>query len=236
MKRFTNSVFLGSLLSLALATTAFADAPSYEPGEGAPRKSDAPSKGKKKKRARVPVFSGRLATAGELRDEPLERPSGHLEFYAVNFREKITVDLYNEDGSYNDEALDELNHLFRCRRTGTERAIDPRLFVTLSHIYDRFKKPLELVSGFRNQQRTTSFHFHGSASDIRIAGVSDKELHKFVGSLDIGGMGLGIYPRAGFIHVDVRPEPSFRWVDNSPPGTQDMGRPHAKKKPRTNRS
>ena len=148
MKRLANSVFLGSLLSLALATPALADGIGYEPGEGAPRKVEAPgnSKGKKKKRARVPVFSGRLATAGELRDEPLDRPSGHLEFYAVNFREKITVELYNEDGSYNDEALDELNHLFRCRRTGTERAIDPRLFVTLSHIYDRFKKPLELVS------------------------------------------------------------------------------------------
>ncbi len=231
MKRLA---ILGSLLCVGTLGTAFADAPTYEPGEGAsapkaePAKPAQPGKpGKKKgKRARVPVFSGRLASAGELRDEALPAPSGHLELTAVNFQEKIVVDLYNEDGSYNEEALDELNHLFRCRRTGTERAIDPRLFVVLSHIYDRYKKPLELVSGFRNQQRVTSFHFHGSASDIRIAGVSEKELHRFVASLDIGGMGLGIYPRAGFIHVDIRPEPSYRWVDYSPPGTSDMGRPH----------
>lgn len=211
-------------------------------GESASRAKVAdskPTKGKgKKKRARVPVFSGRLAASSELREEALGTPSGHLELTAVNFHEKIVVDIYNEDGSYNEEALDELNHLFRCRRTGTERAIDPRLFVVLSHVYDRYQKPLELVSGFRNQQRVTSFHFHGSASDIRIPGVSDKELHKFVGSLDIGGMGLGIYPRAGFIHVDIRPEPSYRWVDNSPPGTSNMGRPHHAKKSgkRPNRS
>jgi uncharacterized circularly permuted ATP-grasp superfamily protein len=45
-----------------------------------------------------------------------------------------------------------------------------------SHVFDRFGKPVELVSGFRNQKRTTSFHFVGSASDIRISGVAEREL------------------------------------------------------------
>ena len=35
-------------------------------------------------------------------------------------------------------------------------------------------------------------------------------------SLDPGGMGIGIYPRAGFVHVDVRAAPSARWIDNAP--------------------
>ena len=48
-------------------------------------------------------------------------------------------------------------------------------------------------------------------------------------SLDTGGMGLGIYPRAGFVHVDMRPEASYRWVDYSPPGSGDMGRPKSKR-------
>jgi uncharacterized protein YcbK (DUF882 family) len=179
---------------------------------------------------RVPVFSGRLASASELRDAPLDRPSGHLEMYAVNFQERVDVELYRKDGSFDPDALDELNHLFRCRRTDTEKSINPRLFVTLSRIYDHFGKRIELVSGFRNQERTSSFHFHGSASDIRIPGVSDKALHAYVESLDTGGMGIGIYPRAGFIHVDIRPEPSYRWTDNSPPGTSDMGHPHKHRK------
>lgn len=235
MNRWLSLGVVMSLVGFGFPRTGKADAPAYEEGEGASSKSTkaAPAqgpKGKKKKHARVPVFSGRLAAATELRDDPLPRPSGHIEFFAVNFQEKVAVDIYNEDGSFNEEALDTLNHLFRCKRTNTEKAIEPRLFTVLSHIYDRFQRPLELVSGFRNQVRTTSFHFHGAASDIRIAGVSDKELHKFVASLDVGGMGLGIYPRAGFIHVDIRPEPSYRWVDNSPPGTSDMGRPHPGKK------
>ena len=30
-----------------------------------------------------------------------------------------------------------------------------------------------------------------------------------------GGMGVGIYPNSEFVHIDVRPPPSFRWVDYS---------------------
>ncbi len=190
----------------------------------------APAKASHKKRRRSkPVFSGRLATVEELRDTPLDKPSGHIELYAVNFGETLAVDLYDEDGSYSQDALDQLNHFWRCKRTNTEKSIDPKLFEMLSRIYDHFGKRLELVSGFRNQKRTSSFHFHGSASDIRIAGVDDKVLHKYVTSLDTGGMGIGIYPRAGFIHVDIRPEPSYRWTDYSPPGSSDMGHPHKKR-------
>jgi uncharacterized protein YcbK (DUF882 family) len=194
----------------------------------------------KKKRSKFVPFSGHLASSDELRSDPLEKPSGHIVLSAVNFNEKIDVQLYQEDGSFDPDALDTLNHLFRCRRTGTEKAIEPKLFEMLSRIYDKFEKPLELVSGFRNQERVTSFHFHGSASDIRIPGVADKALHKFVSSLDTGGMGIGLYPRAGFVHVDIRPEASFRWTDYSPPGRGDsvargtfINKKHGKRKPNT---
>jgi uncharacterized protein YcbK (DUF882 family) len=211
-------------LTLGLVSAAYADAPSLEPGEAPPPKHTRA----KKKRARGPIFSGRLAEETELRDSPLERPSGRIALYAVNFNEELDVNLYREDGSFDPDAVDALNHLWRCKRTDTEKAIDPHLYEMLSRIYDHFGKRIELVSGFRNQKRTSSFHFHGSASDIRIPGVSDRELHRFIGSLDAGGMGLGLYPRAGFVHVDIRPEPSYRWVDYSPPGSSDMGRPKRK--------
>jgi uncharacterized protein YcbK (DUF882 family) len=211
-------------LGLVEPSVAQADAPgpttSSKKSSSAPKKKTASGK---KKRARGPVFSGRLARADEMRTEPLEKPSGHIELYAVNFRQEVTVDLYNEDGSFNADAVDKLNHVFRCKRTDTEKAIDPHLYEMLSRVYDKFQKRIELVSGFRNQKRTSSFHFHGSASDIRIPGISDTKLHQFVTSLDAGGMGIGIYPRAGFVHIDIRPEPSFRWVDYSPPGSNEMG-------------
>jgi uncharacterized protein YcbK (DUF882 family) len=225
----TRLLAIAALLAAA-AGTAGAQGPTTEqerPALTTPTTKTVAKSGKHKKR-RGPAFSGRLASASELRDEALDKPSGHIELYAVNFRENLEVDLYGEDGALDQEALDQLNHLWRCKRTDTEKAINPRLFEMLSRIWDHFGKRIELVSGFRNQKRTSSFHFHGSASDIRIPGVSDKELHKFVTSLDAGGMGIGIYPRAGFVHVDIRPEPSYRWTDWSGPGQESGG--HAKSK------
>jgi uncharacterized protein YcbK (DUF882 family) len=219
--------FATALVILFATGAAYADAPGEEAEHAATAKP-----AKKSKHRRHAILEGRLASANELRDEPLTKPSGHIELYAVNFRESLDVDLYDEDGKLDDDALDKLNHLLRCKRTDTEKAIDPRLYETLSRVYDHFQRRIELVSGFRNQKRTSSFHFHGSASDIRIPGISDKELHKFVQTLDTGGMGIGIYPRAGFIHVDIRPEPSYRWTDWSPPGTQDMGHKKSKSKKR----
>src|SRR5262249_4360394 len=218
--------FATALVILFAAAAAHADAPGEEAEHAAP-KAAAPAKKAKKRARRHAVLEGRLASPTELRDEPLDKPSGNIELYAVNFQESLEVDLYKEDGAFDEDALDKLNHMLRCKRTDTEKAIDPRLYEILSRVYDRFQRRIELVSGFRNQKRTSSFHFHGSASDIRIPGIPDKELHKFVQTLDTGGMGIGIYPRAGFIHVDIRPEPSYRWTDWSPPGSSDMG--HKKK-------
>ena len=190
----------------------------------------ASAKGKKKRHSE-PVMTGALVPLGKLRSEPLPRPSGNLVILPVNFpSERVEVNIYNPDGSFNEASLDQLYHAFRCKRTGTEKPIDPHLFEILSIIHDHYGKPLELVSGFRNQEHTSSFHFHGSASDIRIVGVDEKELHAYVTSLDVGGMGIGRYPRAHFVHVDVRPEPSFRWVDYSPPGSSDMGQPKDRKR------
>lgn len=224
------SISLAALLFAGTLTYGTAQAQEADHGDANPPAVAAKTSHGKKKRHSHAVFSGRLAAGDELRDEPLDKPSGKIELYAVNFGETLSVNLYNDDGSFNDDAVDQLNHFWRCKRTGTEKAIDPRLFEMLSRVYDHFGKRIELVSGFRNQKRTSSFHFHGSASDIRIPGVSDTVLHKFVESLDTGGMGIGIYPRAGFVHVDIRPEPSYRWTDYSPPGSSDMGHPHGKKR------
>ncbi len=223
-----NVAWFGALVFAGSVTLGAAHADEPEHADAAQPTSATAATAKRRGKKRPPRFSGRLASPDELRDEPLDKPSGQIELYAVNFGESVSVHLYNEDGSYNEDAIDQLNHFWRCKRTNTEKAIDPRLYEMLSRVYDHFGKRIELVSGFRNQKRTSSFHFHGSASDIRIPGISDKVLHKYVESLDTGGMGIGIYPRAGFVHIDIRPEPSYRWVDYSPPGSSDMGHPHKK--------
>jgi len=152
----------------------------------------------------------------ELLVEPPARPSGNIHIYSINYKEEAEVNIYNEDGSYDVKALAEVNHIFKCRRSGLEHDIDTRLMTILSHVYDHFGgKRIELLSGYRFQRRTTSNHFHGTAADIRIPGVDPLKIRAFVSTLDAGGMGVGWYPKVGFVHVDVREPPSYRWIDYS---------------------
>jgi Bacterial protein of unknown function (DUF882) len=101
------------------------------------------------------------------------------------------------------------------------RSMDPRLYDQLSRIQDHFGgKQIEVVSGFRFAERDSSRHFNASAIDIRVKGESVNAMYAYAQSLDRGGMGMGIYPHSGFIHVDYRApsEASYRWTDYSWPG------------------
>jgi hypothetical protein len=73
---------------------------------------------------------------------------------------------------------------------------------------------VELVSGFRDG-RATSRHSQGRAIDFTVPGVSMSALAEYVRTL--GFVGVGIYPRSGFVHLDVRAE-SYFWVDYSRSG------------------
>ena len=215
------------------ATLAFALAAPSLGGEGSWGGSEAhagkkKSKKKKRKGKKDRYFKGHGVDRDELRAEPVARPSGDLWIYAENFREELKVNIYSDaaKGTFNDDALAQLDNLFRCKRTGESRAVDPRLYETLSVIQDHFAQRLDLVSGFRFQENEGSRHFHASAADFRIEGVSNRELYEFAESLDAGGMGIGIYPRADFVHVDwrARGEPSYRWTDRSPPDGSSPGK------------
>ena len=188
------------------------------PGDG---ESPAPRKSRHRKRShRHARVSGRVVPEERLRQDPLPHPSGKLHLVFPGLNDEVEVNIYNADGSYNLAALEEASHVLRCRRTETEKPMDPQLLMLLSHVYDHFGgKPLEVVSGYRNQRKQSSNHVKGTATDIRIAGVPPKKIREFAETLDGGGMGIGIYPRSGFVHIDVRPPPSYRWVDYSPPNS-----------------
>lgn len=163
-------------------------------------------------------YVGHGVAKEDLRTEPLPTPTGELWLYAENFREELKINIYEADGSLNQAALASLDHTFRCKRTQEERAVDPRLYEILSIIQDHFGgKRITLTSGFRFQSNEGSRHFHAAAMDIKVEGVPNREVYEFAQTLDMGGMGIGIYPRSGFVHVDFRApgEPSYRWTDNS---------------------
>lgn len=231
-------------IAIALPSTAFAGKKSRSRSDKGSTKICTTSKGKngakgKKKCRREKVFSGHGVAKDKLRLEPLERPSGAIDLVAENLRESVTVNLYKEDGTFDEVSLAALDELFRCKRTDETRAVRPELYEMLSRIYDHFgQKRIALVSGFRFAERDSSRHFHASAMDIRIEGVSARELYEYAESLDTGGMGIGIYPKSGFIHVDFRApgEPSYRWRDLSGPSSGKKSKKSKKDTKRTTRA
>jgi hypothetical protein len=61
-------------------------------------------------------------------------------------------------------------------------------------------------------------------------------MYAYAESLDMGGMGVGLYPTSQFIHFDYRApgEPSYRWTDYSGPGSKsDKPAKGKKSKPTT---
>lgn len=194
------------------------------------------SKKKKKKKKRVAAFRGHNAAKSSLRTEPLPKPSGEVWLRAENLDEEVRINIYKPDGSFDDAALAKLDELFRCARTGAVRAVRAELYEQLSRFFDHFEgKRIDLVSGFRWAERNSSRHYHASAMDIRIKGVSINEMYRFAESLDGGGMGIGLYPVSGFVHVDFRApgEPSYRWTDTTGPnsGKGKKSKKKKKKKP-----
>jgi uncharacterized protein YcbK (DUF882 family) len=233
-------------IALLLIAALCMSAPAYAGAEKATADSSSatPAKSKKSKKSkkrskRVASFRGHNAAKSSLRTEPLAKPSGDIWVRSENLNEEVRVNIYKPDGSFDDAALAQLDEIFRCSRTGAVRAVRAELYEQLSRFYDHFEgKRIDLVSALRFNERSSSRHFHASAMDIRIKGISIKEMYRFAESLDAGGMGIGLYPVSGFIHVDYRApgEPSYRWTDTSGPDSGSSKSRSKKKKKSTGRT
>src|SRR5262249_41827514 len=125
------------LMSLGAPAWAAAPAPGGASGGGEQSEPELPAPTPRKSH-RKPRFSGSAVSESELRKEPVPRPSGDIYIYSPNWREEVRVNIYNPDGSFNQDSLRELSRLFRCRRTDTEKALEPHLFEILSSIQDHF--------------------------------------------------------------------------------------------------
>src|SRR6185295_12467802 len=96
-----------------------------------------------------------------------------------------------------------------------ECSINPRLLDLAYRLEQHFhSRSVRVLSAFR-LPRGRSNHGKGRALDLVIPGIPDAEVARFART--IGFVGVGVYPRSGFVHIDTRSR-SFFWVDGSGPG------------------
>lgn len=104
---------------------------------------------------------------------------------------------------------------FACNDGSDVIFISPDLVNILQNIRNHFEKALIINSAYRTPTYNNkvdgakySQHLYGTAADIRINGVSPKDIASYAETLLFNTGGIGIYNN--FVHIDVRKEKS-RW-------------------------
>ncbi len=152
----------------------------------------------------------------------VHKPSGAQARFTMESavpNEQVEVVFDTASGDMDEATYRAVKHLMRCRRTGAEAPIDPRLIEMLYKLSQRAGEKIVLISGFRTPAFavSNSYHTRGMAADIRIPGMTTLMVRDLARSM--GVRGVGYYPRSQFVHVDLRDEPYF-WTDL---GTEDSG-------------
>lgn len=145
----------------------------------------------------------------------LHKPSGtqaRFTLVSPGTGEELEVVFDLASGDMDDTTYRAVKHFMRCRRTGAEAPIDPRLIEMLYDISQRTGEKIVLISGFRTPAfaAPSSYHTRGMAADIRIPGMTTLMVRDLARAMGIHG--VGYYPRSQFVHVDLRDEPYF-WTD-----------------------
>lgn len=134
----------------------------------------------------------------------------------INTGEKVKLTYFERD-RYLDDALDEINYLFRDHLTDEIHHVDTALLDQLHELQLTLgiNKPYHVVCGYRSPNTNAqlrrqshgvakhSFHMEGRAVDLRIAGLSTREIRS--AALSLGRGGVGYYPGHNFVHLDTGP-------------------------------
>ena len=117
-----------------------------------------------------------------------------------------------------------LTRFLRCHHTGRVHAIAGRLPLLLYAVAHHFgDHPVSVVAGYRapriarEKGNPSSPHKSGLACDFRIEGVELTALRDFL-RRGFDGIGVGYYPNANFVHLDVGRKRCAFWIDYSRPG------------------
>jgi len=139
----------------------------------------------------------------------------------VNTGERLELAATGEQGGFSATDLERASHALRDPRADDEHAIDARLLDLVYRVQRHFgARSVRVLSAFRVPHGRSN-HGRGRALDLVVPGTSDDEVARFVRT--IGFVGVGLYPRSGFVHVDSRPR-SYFWIDASGPGQRGRQR------------
>ncbi len=130
---------------------------------------------------------------------------------------EIFRDVYFAEGRYIPEAFRRIDRLMRDHNNDEVADIDPALIDLLARLRRKvgFAQPIHVTSGYRSPRTNAaarrrnphvarnSYHMQGKAVDIRVPGFSLSKLRRAAIELKAGG--VGTYPRASFLHLDVGP-------------------------------
>ncbi|MCA9612968.1 MAG: LysM peptidoglycan-binding domain-containing protein, partial [Myxococcales bacterium] len=115
-------------------------------------------------------------------------------------RERLSLRVLDSRGRPRSGPRRQLAWLLRHRRTNAQTPPDTRLLQLLVRISDHFGgRPIHILSGFRpagGHTEESSHHTDGSAIDLRIQGVSNRDLRDFLRTLP--EVGVGYYPNSSF--------------------------------------
>jgi uncharacterized protein YcbK (DUF882 family) len=141
------------------------------------------------------------------------RPTLLLEM--LNTGERLALVPLRDDGGFDEQDLASASHTLRDQRNNEECSMDPRLLDLAYRLEQHFKThSVRVLSAFRAPHGRSN-HGKGRALDLVIPGTPDTEVARYART--IGFVGVGLYPRSGFVHVDTRSR-SFFWIDASGPG------------------
>ena len=138
-----------------------------------------------------------------------------LSFDCYNTGENLKATTYWAEGKYIPGALADINYALRDYRSGEVRSIEPKVLDLLHQIGQKLDTSghFQVYSGYRSPKTNAmlrqadpevaahSLHMEGEAVDITVPGRRLIDLYHASLGLEAGG--VGYYPDADFLHVDV---------------------------------
>lgn len=145
---------------------------------------------------------------------PVLEVDKELHLYNIHTGEFVKT-TFQQAGQYDQQGLDQLDHLLRDHRSGESTLISRTLLDDIYTLQQLFKpnQAIEIISGYRSPKTNEklramghgvakrSLHMQGKAIDIRIPGINLRQVRQAALALKSGG--VGYYPKSGFIHLDV---------------------------------